>query len=376
MGWLTWERFRCNVNCTVDPDNCISEKLIKTMADHIVTDGYRDVGYEYVCIDNCWMLPSRDEHGRLVADPDRFPSGMKGLSDYIHGKGLKLGIYEDFGVFTCGKKYPGSEFYLKTDADTFANWGVDLLKFDTCNSNPSDFEYGFPAMEFYLNKTGRPILFSCEWPHGQHGKSNYTAIRNTCNMWRTGIDVQDSWDSVMGVIDVYAEDMENFSQYSGPGGWADPDMLVVGDFGLSYEQERAQFGMWAMFASPLLMSVDLRNIRNESKALLQNKNILAINQDPMGKQATLKMKMLKNSIYVFTRPLTNSRIAVALLNKSDRGTPTSVTIKGSDVGLSNQNGYNVVDGFTAQSMGSFLPTSDIVLNVNPSGIVLFVATPK
>ncbi|KAK6176934.1 hypothetical protein SNE40_015137 [Patella caerulea] len=344
------------------------------MADHIVADGYKDVGYEYVCIDDCWPTKERGPDGRLVPDPDRFPSGMKALADYVHGKGLKLGIYEDFGHYTCGG-YPGSEFYLKTDAQTFADWGIDLLKFDTCNSNHEDFTYGFPAMEFFLNQTGRPILFSCEWPHGE-SSSNFSAIRDTCNIWRTGADVQDSWDSVFGIIDFYANNKDNFSYYSGPGGWADPDMLVVGDFGLSYEQERTQFGMWAMFASPLLMSVDLRNIRNESKALLQNKNILAINQDPMGKQATLKMKMEDDNIYVFTRPLTNNRIAAAFVNKNNNGMPTRLTIKGSDVGLSNQNGYNVVDGFTAQSMGSFLPTSDIVVNVNPSGIVLFVATPK
>ncbi|ESO85223.1 hypothetical protein LOTGIDRAFT_235899 [Lottia gigantea] len=374
MGWLDWERFRCNTDCVNDPDNCISENLIKTMADLMASEGYKDAGYEYVCIDDCWPSHERGPDGRLVPDPERFPSGMKALADYVHSKGLKLGIYEDFGTETCAK-YPGSEFYLQTDAQTFADWGIDLLKFDTCNSYSSDFQYGFPAMAFYLNQTGRPILFSCEWPHGE-SESNFTAIRQACNMWRTGLDIEDSWDSVVGVIDFYAKDAQNFSSFSGPGGWADPDEVIVGDFGLSYEEERAHFGMWAMFASPLLMSVDLRNIRNSSKALLQNRNILAINQDPLGHQATLKMELANGYVYVFTRTLVDNKIAVAVLNKAFNGMPTSVTMTGKDLGLTDESGYTITDGFTGDQIGSYGPTSEIIQNVNPSGIVIFVATPK
>ncbi|XP_055958823.1 alpha-galactosidase A-like [Patella vulgata] len=181
------------------------------MADHMTADGYKDVGYEYICIDDCWPSKTRGADGRLVPDPARFPSGMKALADYVHSKGLKLGIYADFGHSTCGG-YPGTEFYLETDANTFAEWDLDILKLDICYSSAGDFQYA------------------------------------------------------------------KFS-------------VIVGLYGLSPDQERAHFGMWSMFAPPLLMAADLRSIRNESKALLQNKNILAINQDPLGRQATLTMKV-------------------------------------------------------------------------------------
>ncbi|CAG5114833.1 unnamed protein product, partial [Candidula unifasciata] len=287
MGWLSWERFRCNVDCQNDPDNCISEKLYMKMADLMVSEGYRDAGYQYVNIDDCWPAKERDSNGRLVADPVRFPNGIQALARYVHSKGLKLGIYEDFGSKTCAG-YPGSEFYLETDAKTFAEWEIDSLKFDGCNSDPADMPYGYPVMGRFLNMTGRPILFTCQWPGYMYGaglKPDYAAVRETCNQWRNYDDVQDSWGSVLDIIEHYGKDPGNFSAYAGPGGWNDPDELVVGDYGLSYYQQKAQFGMWALFASPLMMSLDLRSVDPAAKQLLLNKNIIAINQDPLGNQA-------------------------------------------------------------------------------------------
>ncbi|KAK6172590.1 hypothetical protein SNE40_016215 [Patella caerulea] len=373
MGWLSWERFRCNVDCVNDPDNCISEKLIKQMADLMISEGYKDAGYEYVCSDDCWQSMSRAANGSLVADPQRFPSGIKGLADYVHSKGLKLGIYEDFGHLTC-EGYPGSEFYLQLDAQTFASWEVDLLKFDGCNSQREDFDRGYPAMSFYLNQTGRPMVFTCEWPDYQttHGiMPNYTGIRDACNYWRNWKDVQDSWDSIIDIIDHMGDDVGNFSSFAGPGGWNNPDQLIVGDFGLSQEQERVQFGMWAMMASPLMMSVDLRNIRPESKALLQNKNIIAINQDPRGIMGVRTQQM--GSVELWNRPLTPvGNMATALINKDTHGKPAIVPVTGSDLGLVSGSLYTIYDAFTMSVVYNNASSNvNYKIIVNPTGITMF-----
>ncbi|XP_060574201.1 alpha-galactosidase A-like isoform X2 [Ruditapes philippinarum] len=288
MGWLTWIRFACNTDCDYDPNFCISEKLIKEMADHMVQDGYKDAGYEYVCIDDCWLAKERDENHRLQPDPKRFPNGIKHLADYVHSKGLKLGIYEDFGTKTCAG-YPGSEFYMQLDAQTFAEWGVDLLKFDTCHSDAHDNKEGYPAMSMYLNQTGRPILFSCEWPYGelqQNLSSDYGPVRKYCNVWRNYWDVLDDFQYVKNIVKFYGDNNALFQKYSGPGGFFDPDQVIVGGIGMSHYQQRAQLAMWAMFSAPLMMSNDLRDIQNEARELLLNKYIISVDQDPLGAMAT------------------------------------------------------------------------------------------
>uniref|UniRef100_A0ABI7Y8K1 Alpha-galactosidase n=1 Tax=Felis catus TaxID=9685 RepID=A0ABI7Y8K1_FELCA len=164
MGWLHWERFMCNVDCQEEPDSCISEKLFMQMAELMDSDGWKDVGYEYLCIDDCWMAPKRDSKGRLQADPKRFPGGIQGLANYVHSKGLKLGIYADVGNKTCAG-FPGSFGYYDIDAQTFADWGVDLLKFDGCHCDSMEhLENGYKHMSLALNRTGRSIVYSCEWP--------------------------------------------------------------------------------------------------------------------------------------------------------------------------------------------------------------------
>ncbi|KAK0050556.1 alpha-galactosidase A-like isoform X1 [Biomphalaria pfeifferi] len=468
MGWLSWERFRCNVDCVNDPDNCISERLFMKVADLMVSEGFKDAGYEYVNIDDCWLAKERDSNGRLVADPDRFPSGIKALANYIHSKGLKLGIYEDFGSKTCAG-YPGSEFYMELDAQTFADWDVDMLKFDGCNSDPKDMPYGYPVMQFFLNKTGHPMVFSCEWPlyewahrlpviyltgypvmerflnmtgHpilflcqwpgylvGVEIKPNYTAIRASCNQWRNYIDVQDSWasvlkiidyygqndgdfasyagpggwndpdmsnygniakvcnlwrnyvdvtdswESVLSIIDFYGQNTGNFSYYAKPGAWNDPDMLVVGDFGLSIYQQKAQMAMWALFASPLMMSLDLRSIDPQAKALLLNKNIIAINQDPLGNQA-IRLFEVPGSISVWLKKLSKpGSVAIGVLNKDNEGTPIPYKTSFADLGFKNVNGYSMTEAFEGKSMGSYSLTEQFVLYIEPTSIFLFIADP-
>ncbi|XP_041359889.1 alpha-N-acetylgalactosaminidase-like [Gigantopelta aegis] len=376
MGWLTWERFGCNTDCEHDPKNCIGENLIKAMAHEMVDGGYLEAGYQYVCIDDCWPSKERDSEGRLVPDPKRFPNGMKALANYVHALGLKFGIYEDFGTKTCGG-YPGSEFYLQTDANTFAEWGVDLLKFDGCHSNPKDMDAGYEAMSLYLNKTGRPILFSCEWPLYQSGSMtpDYDAIRRTCNMWRDYGDINDSWDSVLNTIGIVAANKFNQSSYAGPGGWNDPDMLVVGDFGLSPDQEKTQFAMWAMFAAPLLMSNDLRSISSVSRELLLNTRIIAVNQDKLGVQGTLLIEL--SNIQIWNRPiLPKGSYAIVVLNRGEGGSAARISVKGQQLGLNDPKGYALVNVFDGSSMGYLTPTGSLELSINPTGVVMFTVTLK
>jgi alpha-N-acetylgalactosaminidase len=190
---------------------------------------------------------------------------------------------------------PGKGFF-DLDAQTFADWGVDSFKFDGCNQEPKDFDRLFPIMMDSLNKTGRRILYSCEWPlyqyfHNPKIQPNYPAVAKTCNLYRNNGDVSDSWDSISSIIDFYGDNSQEFSKYNGPGNWMDPDMLTIGNFGLSYHESRAQMAMWAIWASPLYMSNNLRKITSEMKNLLQNKKVIAVNQDAMGKMGTRVYKV-------------------------------------------------------------------------------------
>lgn len=374
MGWLSWQRFRCNTDCINDPDNCISERLLMKMADIMASEGYRDAGYQYVNVDDCWPSHQRAANGRLQPDPDRFPSGIKALADYIHSKGLKFGIYEDVGTKTCAG-YPGSLYYMQLDAQTFADWHVDYLKFDGCNLDPATYSDEYPPMAFFLNMTGRPIALSCEYALYQRGsgiKPNYAGQARACNVARNFDDIDDSWDSVKSVLDFVGKDEGNFSSSAGPGFFNDPDMLVIGNFGLSYDQERVQMAIWSILAAPLFMSVDLRAIRAESKALLLNRGAIAVNQDPLGIQGRRIIK--QDNIEIWTKPITpTGSVAFALLNLNT-ATPTRVSVVLSDLGLLNGSGYNVTEVFDGTYIGLFKPSAKLTVSVNPSGVFFGKAT--
>ncbi|WAQ98090.1 AGAL-like protein [Mya arenaria] len=373
MGWLSWTRFGCNIDCDSDPDFCISEKLIMSMADRLASDGYKAAGYEYVCIDDCWLAPERDIFHRLQPDKRRFPHGMKYLADYVHSKGLKLGIYEDFGTKTCGG-YPGSEFFLQLDAKTFAEWGIDLLKFDTCHSDAHDNKYGYPAMSMYLNQTGRPILFSCEWPYGelqQNLSSDYGPVRETCNIWRNFWDVSDHFDSVKSIVANYGKNNALFQKYSGPGGFFDPDMILAGGFGMSSYQQRAQMSMWAMLSAPLFMSNDLRDISPDARRLLLNPLLLAVDQDPMGKMATKLWEF--NNLQLWVKPIVpEGSLAVTFLNTNNFGSGSPISSTADSLGLTDSRGYNVTEVFTGKNLGVLKPTSVIKTRVFPTDAYMIV----
>lgn len=393
MGWMNWERFMCNVNCKEEPKDCISEVLFMEVADVLASEGYRDAGYEYVCIDDCWTAKERDEFGNLVADPERFPHGIKFLSDYMHDRGLKLGIYGDFGTKTCAG-YPGSEYFLKQDADLFAKWEVDALKFDGCNSEVRLMDKGYQQMGYYLNMTGRPIQYSCSWPDYQRSEGtapNYTLVADTCNLWRMYYDISDSYESILDIIDYYKNATNILQPVAGPGNWNDPDMLIIGNFGLSLDQARTQMAMWAILAAPLIMSNDPRKMRPEFKEILLNKKVIAVNQDSLGiqgKPIAIEHKETENFMFrplqkiigkrhnfeVWSRPINPpGSFAVAVMNRYDAGGARKFYATLLELGLKDPVGYQVQELFTGQDYGHLGPKDTFVEYVNPTGVTMITA---
>nr|WNH96176.1 His-tagged human alpha-galactosidase A NR [synthetic construct] len=373
MGWLHWERFMCNLDCQEEPDSCISEKLFMEMAELMVSEGWKDAGYEYLCIDDCWMAPQRDSEGRLQADPQRFPHGIRQLANYVHSKGLKLGIYADVGSKTCAG-FPGSFGYYDIDAQTFADWGVDLLKFDGCYCDSlENLADGYKHMSLALNRTGRSIVYSCEWPlyMWPFQKPNYTEIRQYCNHWRNFADIDDSWKSIKSILDWTSFNQETIVDVAGPGGWNDPDMLVIGNFGLSWNQQVTQMALWAIMAAPLFMSNDLRHISPQAKALLQDKDVIAINQDPLGKQG-YQLRQGDN-FEVWERPLSGLAWAVAMINRQEIGGPRSYTIAVASLGKGvacNPACFITQLLPVKRKLGFYEWTSRLRSHINPTGTVL------
>ncbi|XP_062278874.1 alpha-N-acetylgalactosaminidase-like [Scomber scombrus] len=371
MGWMAWERFRCDINCIDDPKNCISESLFRDMADRLVEDGWKELGYEYVIIDDCWMSRLRDEQGRLQPESFRFPGGIPKLARYIHDRGLKLGIYADMGNYTC-MGYPGTTLdNIEIDAQTFASWGVDYLKFDGCNSNPVEQMLGYPLMSKALNATGRPMVYSCSWPVYQGGlppNVNYTLLGDICHLWRNYDDIQDSWDSLQSIIDWFSNNQDDLQPIAGPGRWNDPDMLIIGNFGLSLDQARSQMAIWAIMASPLIMSNDLRNLDNSAGAILQNKVAIGINQDPLGIQGRRLLKE-KSQIEVYWRPLVGSTSALVFLSRrTDMPYRYHTSLAKLNYDAGNYRAYDVFGGSLVKGLNA---TTELTLSINPSGVVMW-----
>ncbi|KAL7054989.1 hypothetical protein AAHC03_024524 [Spirometra sp. Aus1] len=379
MGWMTWQRYRCQTDCVNYPNECINEDLIRRTAEHMVKDGWLSKGYQYIVIDDCWPEMERDASTkRLLPDSSRFPSGMKNLSDFVHSLGLKFGIYLDFGTKTC-EGYPGSMDFLETDAQTMADWGVDYIKMDGCFSDAAVQAIGYHEFSQFLNATGRPIVFSCSYPAYEPWTDpafpfNWTMLQQDCNLWRMLDDVQDSWASVMGIIGAYEKHSTLLAESAGPGHWNDPDMLLLGNYGLSHDQARVQMGMWAMFAAPLLLSTDLSVISSESKDLLQGDLLLQINQDPLGEQAVFRDTI--GGIKVWTRRLSNfnNGSAVAFLNPSDSsGGPVRIVVSLEQlVVLETPSTFYLTDAFSGKTFATVDIHTPFEVRINPSGIVLLI----
>jgi alpha-galactosidase len=296
MGWNSWNKFGCNV----------SETLIMGIADAMASSGMKDVGYEYVVIDDCWQV-SRDENGEIVVDKERFPHGMKYLADYIHSKGLKFGIYSCAGTKTCAGR-PGGRGHEYQDARTYAKWGVDYLKYDWCNVGTQEAKSSYSTMRDALYAAGRPIVFSlCEWGSNKP----WEWAKPVGHLWRTTGDINDSWNSMIGIFN----QQKDLARYAGPGGWNDPDMLEVGNGKMTFEEYKTHFSLWCMLAAPLLAGNDLQVMTPETKTILLNKEIIALDQDTLGRQATC---FRDNGDYqIWIKSLAGGEKAVCLLNKSD-----------------------------------------------------------
>ncbi len=346
MGWNDWYTFQCDVN----------EQLVEQTADAMVSSGMRDAGYDYVNLDDCWAASARDADGHLRADPAKFPHGMKALADYVHARGLKLGIYEDVGTKTCAG-YPGSYGHVQDDAGTFASWAIDFVKVDWCNVPFGDFpglSQQQVAVKLYtayseaLKATGRPILFSvCEW---DPKLKPWTWAPAIANMWRTNNDYGSQWSQTLANLDQEAP----LAQYAGPGHWNDPDILMAGKMASDAESQ-AHFSAWAMLAAPLLAGNDLRNMSAATKAILTNREVIAIDQDSQGAQATRASHT--DTADVWTRPLANGDRAVMLLNRGDTTTRISTTAAPSTdgaraAGLNSTTAYAVRDLWTHRTTES------------------------
>ncbi|XP_010274933.1 PREDICTED: alpha-galactosidase 1-like [Nelumbo nucifera] len=313
MGWNSWNHFNCKID----------EKTIKETADALVSTGLAKLGYQYVNIDDCWAELSRDRKGNLVAKKSTFPSGIKSLADYVHSKGLKLGIYSDAGYFTCSKTMPGSLGHEEQDAKTFASWGVDYLKYDNCYNDGSKPTVRYPVMSRALMKTGHPIFFSlCEW--GELHPALWGA--KVGNSWRTTGDIMDNWESMMSRADMN----EVYADFARPGGWNDPDMLEIGNGGMTKHEYIVHFSIWAISKAPLLIGCDARNATKETMKILSNKEVIAVNQDPLGVQA--KKVWLKGDLEVWAGPLSGHRTAVVLVNRGLRH--NRITAHWKDIGIS------------------------------------------
>jgi len=321
MGWNDWNSFGCSV----------SDSLIRQTADVMVSSGMAAAGYKYVNIDDCWSEKSRDGSGNLVPDHIKFPSGMKAVADYVHGKGLKLGIYSSAGTTTCAG-YPASLGNEQRDANTWASWGIDYLKYDNCGDHQGlSGQQRYVRMRDALAGAGRPILFAiCNW--GVDNVGQWGAA--TGNSWRTTGDIGGNWNSVMGITDA----QPGWASLSKPGAWNDPDMLEVGH-GLSDTESQAHFSLWALLNAPLLAGNDLRTMSAATRSILTNTEVIAVNQDWGGRQGN---RLIDNgNTEIWTKPMSNGSMAVILLNRNT--TTTTISTSAAQIGLGSASSYSVRD---------------------------------
>lgn len=329
MGWNSWNTYGKD----------ISGKLIMEMADAMVDTGLLEKGYEYLVIDDCWSLKERDERGRLVADPEKFPQGMKAVADYVHGKGLKFGMYSCAGNLTCAG-YPGSFEHEFVDAETFAEWGVDFLKYDYCFHSPIiPGKYLYRRMGLALENCGRDILFSaCSWGADE----THEWIKETgASMWRSTGDIFDGWESVKNLV----KQQEKLHPFNGVGCFNDMDMLIVGMYGkgnvglsgCTDTQYRTHFSIWALLGSPLMIGCDLRNMTKETCGILTNEEMIRINQDPACRQP-VKLTGIWNGddMVIYSRQLCDGELAIGMFNMGPEKAPGRFNLD--EVGLPSSTG--------------------------------------
>ncbi|WAL70198.1 RICIN domain-containing protein [Kitasatospora sp. YST-16] len=345
MGFNDWNAYGCNV----------SESLIKSTALAMHDNGMQSAGYQYVNIDDCWMTRTRGSDGRLVPDPAKFPDGIKGTADYVHSLGLKLGIYEDAGLQTCAG-FPGSLGHETTDAQTFAAWGVDYLKYDNCYAGPgcalnscpngskAPAQTRYTTMRDALAATGRPILFSlCNWGED----SVWTWGAGVGNSWRTTGDINASYSSMLSIFHSNVK----LAAYAGPGHWNDPDMLEVGNGPLTDTESRSEFTLWAEMAAPLIAGTNIASASANTLSTLTNARVIAVDQDPLGKQGTLVSSV--GGLDVLAKPLANGDVSVVLFNET--GSTATISTSAAAIGKTGAASYGLTDlwsGATSTTTGT------------------------
>ena len=358
MGWNSWNRYACNVD----------ESLIRRQADAMVSSGMRDVGYQYINVDDCWQS-SRDSAGNIVADPARFPSGMKALGDYIHARGLKFGIYSDRGTLTCAGR-PGSQGHEAQDARSYAAWGVDLLKYDNCNAT-LDQQSQYEAMRDALAASGRPIVYSvCAWEFKPWGPKTGNQARSTGDI---GDDYTRNPDTGGLVpVDEIIDTNNNYFMYAHPGFFNDPDMLQVGNYGtgsingrgMTDTEYQTHFSMWALMAAPLIAGNDLSSMNAATRAILTNPEVIAVDQDPLGAQGRRIRDLGDREIWAKKVQGSGVRV-VALWNRG--AAAASIQVDWRDLGLGT-GAATVRDLHARADRGSF--TGSYSVTVPSHGVAL------
>ena len=365
MGWNTWNKFACNV----------SDELVRGMADAMVKSGMKDAGYQYIVIDDCWQV-SRDANGTIVVDQQRFPNGMKAVADYVHSVGLKFGIYSDAGTMTCQKR-PAGLGHEYQDARTYASWGVDYLKYDWCNTLPGqDARSSYANIRQALDASGRPIVLSiCDW-----GKAHPWLWGKEVggNLWRTTDDIQDRWAGKKewspgnccsnGMLDIVDANAELYS-HAGPGHWNDPDMLEVGNGGMTTTEYRSHFSLWALMAAPLIAGNDLRSMTPEIHDILTNKEVIAIDQDPLGRQGRRVWK--DGDLEIWSKQLQDGSRAVILLNRG--ASSHDITMTWEQIGYPAHLGAAVRDLWAHKDLGKFAEKYSAA--VESHGLVMVTVRP-
>ena len=345
MGWNDWNAYGCNV----------SEQLVEQTALAMHNDGLQAAGYQYVNIDDCWMSSSRDASGNLVANSSKFPDGIAAVASYVHSLGLKLGIYEDAGTATCAG-YPGSYGHEQQDADLFASWGVDYLKYDWCNIPFSSFpgqshqqvaQTLYTRMRDALAAAGRPIVFSmCNgW---DSSVQPWTWAGPVANLWRTSTDIQPNFASMLSNFHTTV----GLASSAGPGAWNDPDMLEIGN-GMSATENQSEFSLWAEMAAPLIEGSNLVTASSATLSILSNKAVIAVDQDPLGKQGTEVSSA--GGLDVLAKPLANGDVSVALFNET--GSAATISTTAAAIGKTGASSYTLTDLWTGAVSATSGPIS-------------------
>ncbi len=373
MGWNSWNTFHGNVN----------ETVVRETAEAMIKNGMRDAGYTYIVIDDTWALKERDANGNMVPDPAKFPSGMKALGDWLHANGFKFGIYSCAGKRTCGD-YPGSWGHEFQDARLFASWGVDYLKYDWCNTGTANAQDAYLRMRDALYAAGRPVVFSiCEWGTAKP----WEWAKDIGHLWRTTGDIYDSYDGQKGweigwkrILDLQytlvpsSQGPDGIAKFAGPGHWNDPDMMEVGSAGLTLAESRGHFALWCILAAPLMAGNDVRTMSEDIRALLTHKELIAINQDALGKQGYRVLAEPSKNIEIWARNLSNGEIVIAALNTASE--TSDLTVSWEHLGWVLKYAPFEVRDILANAAVGDTSKSTVAKGVASHDVALFRLTPK